>query len=43
MWIRANESDVHWNWTAILSYTASEAVRLAIWKGLFLAFGRLVK
>jgi hypothetical protein len=43
MWIHASERDIHWNWIAILSYTASLAVSLAIWKGLFLAVGRLVK
>jgi hypothetical protein len=43
MWIHERETDVRWNWTAILSYTASVAVSLAIWKGLFLAVGRLVK
>jgi hypothetical protein len=43
MWIRENARDVHWNWIAILSYTASVAISLAIWDGLFLAVGRLVK
>jgi hypothetical protein len=43
MWIHESETDIHWNWTAILSYTASVAVSLAIWKGLFLAVGRFVK
>jgi hypothetical protein len=43
MWIRESETYVHWNWIAIFSYTASLAVSLAIWRGLFLAVGRLVK
>jgi hypothetical protein len=43
MWIRENERDGNWNWIAILSYTASLVVSLAIWKGLFLAVGRLAK
>ncbi len=43
MWIHERETNVRWNWTAILSYTASVAVSLAIWKGLFLAVGLLVK
>jgi hypothetical protein len=54
MWIRksaggievdadANERYVQWNWIAILSYTASLAVSLAIWDGLYRAVERLVK
>ena len=43
MWIRESETYVHWNWTAIFSYTASLAVSLAIWRGLFLAVGRFVR
>ncbi len=43
MWTHERETDVRWNWTAILSYTASVVVSLAIWKGLFLAVGQLVK
>jgi hypothetical protein len=43
MWIRESDRRVHWNWVAILSYSASLAVSLVIWKGLFLAVGRLVK
>jgi hypothetical protein len=45
MWIHesAEERPVHWNWIAILSYAASLAVSLAIWKGVFLAAGRLMK
>jgi len=43
MWIRESETYVQWNWIAIFSYTASLAVSLAIWRGLFLAVGRLVK
>jgi hypothetical protein len=42
MWIRESEN-VHWNWIAIFSYTASLAVSLAIWRGLFLAVERLVR
>jgi hypothetical protein len=41
MWIR--ESEVHWNWIAILSYGASLALSLAIWRGLFRAVEHLVK
>ncbi len=43
MRIRQSESCVHWNWIAIFSYTASLAVSLAIWTGLFRAVERLVK
>jgi len=45
MWIHesAEERTVRWNWIAILSYAASLAVSLAIWKGVFLAAGRLLK
>jgi hypothetical protein len=43
MWIRASERCVHWNWIAIFSYTASAAVSLAIWKGLFRVVQHLVK
>jgi hypothetical protein len=43
MWIRESERSVHWNWIAIFSYAASLAVSLAIWKGVFLAAGRLLK
>jgi len=43
MLIRENERYVHWNWIAILSYTASVAVSLAIWTGLFRAVAHLVK
>ncbi len=41
MWIRENERSV--NWIAIFSYTASVAVSLAIWTGLFRAVAHLVK
>jgi hypothetical protein len=49
--MRIRESDVresagktvHRNWIAILSYTASLAISLAIWKGVFRAVGYLVK
>jgi hypothetical protein len=43
MWIREGERYVHCNWIAILSYTASLAVSLAIWRGLFRAVQFLVK
>jgi hypothetical protein len=43
MWIREEERYVHWNWIAIFSYTASVAVSLAIWTGLFRAVAHLVK
>jgi len=43
MWIRESDTSVHWNWIAILSYSASLVFSLAIWKGVFLAVGRLVK
>jgi hypothetical protein len=43
MWIRESDRYVQWNWIAIFSYTASLAVSLAIWRGLFRAIERLVK
>jgi hypothetical protein len=43
MWIRESERYVQWNWIAIFSYTASLAVSLAIWTGIFRAVERLVK
>ena len=43
MRIRENERYVNWNWIAIFSYTASLAVSLAIWRGLFRAVQFLVK
>ncbi len=43
MWIRESEKSLHWNWIAILSYTASLAVSLAIWRGLFRAVQLLIK
>jgi hypothetical protein len=43
MWIHESERYGHWNWIAILSYSASLVVSLAIWKGLFMAVGRLAK
>ncbi len=43
MWIRESDTYVHWNWTAIFSFTASLAVSLAIWRGLFRAVQLLVK
>jgi hypothetical protein len=41
--IRASEKCVHLNWIAIFSYTASLAISLAIWRGLFRAVEHLVK
>jgi hypothetical protein len=43
MWTRENDRYAHWNWIAIFSYTASLAVSLAIWKGVFRAVGYLVR
>jgi hypothetical protein len=43
MWIRESERYVQPNWIAIFSYTASLAVSLAIWRGLFRAVQFLVK
>lgn len=43
MWIRESQKCNHWNWIAIFSYTASLAVSLAIWKGLFRAVQLLMK
>jgi hypothetical protein len=43
MWIHEGEQYVQLNWIAIFSYTASLAVSLAIWRGLFLAVERLVR
>jgi hypothetical protein len=38
-----NRRQVHTNWIAVFSYTASVAVSLAIWAGLFHAMRHLVK
>jgi hypothetical protein len=43
MWIRESDSSVRLNWVAIFSYTASLAVSLAIWKGVFRVVGMLVR
>jgi hypothetical protein len=43
MWIREIERCVHWNWIAIFSYSASLALSLAIWRGLFRAAEHLMK
>jgi hypothetical protein len=43
MWIRESERFSHLNWFAIFSYTASLAISLAIWRGVFRAVGYLVK
>jgi hypothetical protein len=45
MWTRESDRYVHrnWNWIAIVSYTASLAVSLAIWRGLFRAVEHLMK
>ena len=40
---QSDKYDVHRNWIAIFSYTASLAVSLAIWRGLFRAVQFLVK
>lgn len=43
MWTGEPKEDVHWNWTAIVSYAASLALSLAIWTGLFRAIEHLAK
>jgi len=43
MWTRQREKCAHWNWIAIFSYSASLAVSVAIWTGVFRAVGHLVK
>jgi len=43
MWIRASEKFVHWNWTAILSYSGSLIVSLAIWAGVIRAVEHLIR
>jgi hypothetical protein len=43
MWIRESERCVHWNWIAIFSYSASLALSLVIWKGLFRAAEHFMK
>ncbi|MFY9645851.1 MAG: hypothetical protein WAK29_11775 [Terriglobales bacterium] len=43
MSVRQSDTCIHWNWVAIFSYAASLVVSVAIWKGVFLAVGRLVK
>lgn len=43
MWILESEKSVHLNWIAILSYTGSLALSLAIWTGLFRVVGHFVK
>jgi hypothetical protein len=43
MWIPESETYVHTNWVAIFSYTASLAVSLAIWSGVFRAAEYLLK
>jgi hypothetical protein len=43
MWIHEGDHYLQINWIAIFSYTASLAISLAIWRGLFLAVGHLVK
>jgi hypothetical protein len=43
MWTHEPERRVHWNWIVILSYGASLALSLAIWRGLFQAVEHLVK
>jgi hypothetical protein len=47
MWIPESETyvhmNVHTNWVAIFSYTASLAVSLAIWSGVFRAAEYLIR
>jgi len=43
MLVHEREQSAQLNWIAILSYTGSVAVSLAIWVGLFLVVGRFVK
>ena len=43
MWIRESERCAHWNWIAIFSYSASLALSLAFWRGLFRAAEHLMK
>jgi hypothetical protein len=43
MWIRESDTYVQWNWIAIFSYTASLAVSLVIWRGLFRVVEHLMK
>ena len=43
MWIRESDRCVQLNWIAIFSYTASLAVSLAIWTGVYRAIELLVK
>jgi hypothetical protein len=43
MWIRESDSSIQLNWIAIFSYTASLAVSVVIWTGVFRAVGYLVK
>jgi hypothetical protein len=43
MWIHESERYVEYNWIAIFSYSASLAVSLAIWRGLFRAIEHFVK
>ena len=43
MWIHEGEQYVEFNWIAVVSYTASLALSLAIWRGLFIAVERLLR
>jgi hypothetical protein len=43
MWRPETEEAMHLNWTAILSYSGSLAVSVAIWIGVFRMFASLVK
>ncbi len=45
MRIREHDTGVswNWNWIAIVSYTASLAISLAIWRGIFRAVEHLIK
>jgi hypothetical protein len=42
MW-RPDEEPMHLNWIAILSYSGSLVVSVAIWTGVFRIFASLVK
>ena len=36
--MRSEQSEVQWNWTAIISFGVSSAVSLAMWAGIIRAF-----
>ena len=43
MWIRESDRCVQLNWVAIVSYTTSAAVSVAIWAGIFHLVSRFLK